>query len=75
MATPNISSSSINAKSQQIGPVFPDYLSVSDDYLARNLDEYMLSFLKYCWPKVQNEGNIKKNQITASHNCFFFHVF
>ena len=27
-------------KYQQIGPVFPDYLSVSYDYGARNLDEY-----------------------------------
>ena len=27
-------------KYQQIGPVFPDYLSVSDDYGAWNLDEY-----------------------------------
>ena len=28
-------------KYQQVGPVFPDYLSVSyDDYGARNLDEY-----------------------------------
>ena len=27
-------------KYQQIGPVFPDYLSVSYDYGAKNLDEY-----------------------------------
>ena len=27
-------------KYQQIRPVFPDYLSVSYDYGARNLDEY-----------------------------------
>ena len=50
----------VQAKVSTIRPVFPDYLSVTYDCGARNLDEYF-HFLKYCWSEVQNEGNINKN--------------
>ena len=55
MATPDILSSS---KISTTWPVFPGYFSVPYDYGARNLDEFHLVY--YCWPKVQNEGNIYK---------------
>ena len=47
-------------KYQQIRPVFPDYLSVSYDYGARNIDEYF-HFYSIAGPKAQNKGNIYKN--------------
>ena len=40
--------------------VFPDYLSVSFDYSARNLDKYF-HFYNIAGLIVQNEGNIDKN--------------
>ena len=46
-------------KYQQIRPVFPDYLSVSYDYGARNLDEYFY-FYSIAGPEVWNEGNNDK---------------
>ena len=47
-------------KYQQIRPAFPDYLSVSYEYGARNLDKYF-HFYGIAGPKVQDEGNIYKN--------------
>ena len=47
-------------KYQQVRPVFPDYLFVSYDYGARNLDEYF-DFYSIAGPEVYNEGNIDKN--------------
>ena len=38
-------------KYQQMGPVFPDYLSGSYNYGARNLDEYF-HFYSIAGPKV-----------------------
>ena len=41
----------------QIQPVFPDHLSVSYDYGARNLDEYF-HFYTIAGQKFKFEGNI-----------------
>ena len=53
-------------KYQQIPPVFPDYLSVSYDYGARNLDEYF-HFYSIAGQKFKMKKKNKKNK--KLNNC------
>ena len=50
----------VQVKILTIQPEFPEYLSISYDYGASNLDKDF-HFLYYCWPESLNDGNIFKN--------------
>ena len=51
-------------KYQQIRPVFPDYLSVSYEYVARNLDEYF-----HFYSIASQKFKMKEIFLKNSNNC------